>query len=591
MDVWIVSAILIVALVLLITEKLPVDLTAIGILVSLIFTRILTPLEAIAGFASPAVIAVGAMFLVSKGMIRTGAVGFIGQKVIEYSRGSPKLALLVILLIVGLASAFINNTPVVVLFIPIVLSLSCELDISPSKFLIPISYASILAGTCTLIGTSTNIIVSDLSVMYGYGALGMFELSVLGVPIALLGVTFLLLAAPRLMPSLHSPICELKDSHHRRYLAELSIPRGSRLIGQDPGRVFAEKYPFLEVLELIRYSHIYYPDRDRVTIAPDDLLLVKSSANDLVEILHSNTVELPLSERGMNFGAGEKESLIVELIIPPQSSLLGERLLESRLRRDPDIHIIAIQRSGLHYTEQKIHDVKLKIGDILLVRCPITRLERLRGQTDFIVVEDVHHEIVHKRKARVCFLIFGGMVAAATSGMADIMVCALAAVFFMILTGCLQLRDAYRALQGNVLILIVGTIALGTAMEKTGASKYYAEAFLQIFADVGPITALGAIILLTSISTQLLSNNATAILLLPIAISTALGLGLSPKPFIIAVCFGASACFATPIGYQTNLLVYGPGRYRFSDYLKLGIPLNIIVLLMGSWFIPMLWPF
>jgi len=591
MDVWIVSAILIVALVLLVTEKLPVDLTAIGILVSLIFTRILTPLEAIAGFASPAVIAVGAMFLVSKGMIRTGAVGFIGQKVIAYSRGSPKLAMLVILLIVGLASAFINNTPVVVLFIPIVLSLSCELDISPSKFLIPISYASILAGTCTLIGTSTNIIVSDLSVLHGYGALGMFELSVLGVPIALLGVTFLLLAAPRLMPGLHSPICELKDSHHRRYLAELSIPRGSPLIGQDPDRVFAEKYPFLEVLELIRYSHIYYPDRDRVTIAPDDLLLVKSSVNDLVEILHSSMVELPISERGMNLGAGEKESLIVELIIPPQSSLLGARLLESRLRREPDLHIIAIQRSGLHYTEQKLHDIKLKTGDILLVRCPITRLEGLRGRTDFIVVEDVHHEIVHKRKARICFLIFGGMVAAATSGVADIMVCALAAVFFMILTGCLQLRDAYRALQGNVLILIVGTIALGTAMEKTGASKFYAEAFLQIFEDVGPFAVLGAIILLTSISTQLLSNNATAILLLPIAISTALGLGLSPKPFIIAVCFGASACFATPIGYQTNLLVYGPGGYRFSDYLKLGIPLNIIVLLMGSWFIPMLWPF
>jgi di/tricarboxylate transporter len=591
MDVLIVSAILIIALVLLITEKLPVDLTAIGILVSLIFTRILTPLEAIAGFASPAVIAVGAMFLVSKGMIRTGAVGFIGQKVITYSHGSPKLAMLVILLVVGLASAFINNTPVVVLFIPIVLSLSCELDISPSKFLIPVSYASILAGTCTLIGTSTNIIVSDLSLMHGYGALSMFELSVLGVPIALLGITFLLFAAPKLMPSLHSPICELKDSHHRRYLAELSIPRGSSLIGQDPDRVFAEKYPFLEVLELIRYSHIYYPDRDRVTIAPDDLLLVKSSANDLVEILHSNTVKLPLSERGINFGAGEKESLIVELIIPPQSSLLGERLRESRFRRDPDIHIIAIQRSGLHYTEQKIHDIKLKIGDILLVRCSITRLERLRGQTDFIIVEDVHHEIVHKRKARVCFLIFGGMVAAATSGMADIMVCALAAVFFMILTGCLQLRDAYRALQGNVLILIVGTIALGAAMEKTGASKFYAEAFLQIFADVGPIGVLSVIILLTSISTQLLSNNATAILLLPIAISTALGLGLSPKPFVIAVCFGASACFATPIGYQTNLLVYGPGGYRFSDYLKLGIPLNIIVLLMGSWFIPMLWPF
>jgi di/tricarboxylate transporter len=419
----------------------------------------------------------------------------------------------------------------------------------------------------------------------------MFELSVLGVPIALLGVTFLILAAPRLMPSLHSPVCELKDSDHRRYLAEFSIPRGSPLIGQDPGRIFTEKYPFFEVLELIRYSHIYYPDRDRVTIAPDDLLLVKSSANDLVEILHDKAVELPLSQTNLNSGVVEKESLIVELIIPPQSSLLGERLLESRLKRHPDLHILAIQRSGLHYTEKKIHDVKLKIGDILLVRCPMSRLESLRGQTDFIVVEDVHHEIVHKRKARIGFVIFGGMVAAATSGLADIMVCALAAVFFMILTGCLQLRDAYRALQGNVLILIVGTIALGAAMEKTGASQFYAEAFLRIFSGAGPTTVLTAIILLTSISTQLLSNNATAILLLPIAISTALGLGLSPKPFIIAVCFGASACFATPIGYQTNLLVYGPGGYRFSDYLKLGIPLNIIVLLMGSGFIPALWPF
>ncbi|MGD2268851.1 MAG: SLC13 family permease [Desulfobacterales bacterium] len=591
MDVWIVSLVLVVALILLITEKLVIDLTAIGILVTLMLTRILTPLEAIAGFASPAVITVGALFLVSKGMIRTGAVGFIGQKVIEYSRGSQKLAMLVILLIVGVASAFINNTPVVVLFIPIVLSLSCELDFSPSKFLIPVSYASILAGTCTLIGTSTNIIVSDLSALHGYGVLRMFELSVLGIPIALLGIVFLIFAAPVLMPSLHSAVCELKDSDHRRYLAEISIPRGSRLIGQDAARVFSASYPALEVLELIRYSHIYYPDRDRVTIAPDDLLLVKSSANDLVEILHSNAVELPLAERGMNFGAAETESLIVELIIPPQSSLLGERLLESRLKRDPDIHIIAIKRSHLHYTEKKIHDVKIKIGDILLARCPVDELERLRAETDYIIVEDVHHEIVHKRKARVAFLIFAGMIAAATSGLADIMVCALTAVFLMILTGCLQLRDAYRALQGNVLILIVGTIALGAALEKTGASKMYAEAFLYIFADLGPVFVLAAMILLTSISTQLLSNNATAILILPIAISTALGLGVSPRPFIIAVCFGASACYATPIGYQTNLLVYGPGGYRFSDYLKLGIPLNILVLLMGSFFIPVLWPF
>jgi len=591
MTIWLVTAILVIAMLLLITERLPVDLTSIGIMVALILTGILTPKEAIAGFASPAVITVGSMFLISKGMIRTGAVGFISQKVLQYSRGRPQLAIVLILTIVGLASAFINNTPVVVLFIPIILSLSCELDFSPSKFLIPISYASILAGTCTLIGTSTNIIISDLSAMYGFGALGMFELSRLGVPIALIGIAFLIFAAPRLMPSMHNPVCELKNDAHRRYLAELQVPRGSRIIGEDPDSYFAQKYPDTEVLELIRYSHIFYPDRDAVKMAPDDLLLVKGSANDLVEILHENIVELPLGEQSINFGAEQKKSLIVELIIPPQSSLLGVRLIESRLQRDPDIHIIAIKRQELHYTEQKIKDIRLKIGDILLIRCPESALDRLRGETDYIIVEDVHHEIIHKRLARRAFLIFGGLLVAASTGMADIMVCALAAAFLMIISGCLQLRDAYRAMEGRVLLIIIAMFALSAALQKTGASEFYARAFLSLFSGLNPIYVLSGVIILTSISTHILSNNATAILLLPIAISAAVGLGVNPKPFIIAVCFGASACFATPIGYQTNLLVYGPGGYRFSDYLKLGMPLNLLFLVMGSLFIPMIWPF
>ena len=591
MTILLVTLILIAAMLLLITEKLPVDLTSIGIMVVLTLTGILAPKEAIAGFANPAVITVGAMFLISKGMIRTGAVAFISQKVIEYSRGRPTLAIFLILVIVGAASAFINNTPVVVLFIPIILSLSCELGFSPSKILIPVSYASILAGTCTLIGTSTNIIISDLSAANGFGALGMFELSPLGLPIALLGLFFLIFAAPRLMPTVHNPVCELKDSEHRRYLAEFHIPRESPIIGENPNFYFTEKYPGMEVLELIRYSHVYYPDRDPVKIAPDDLLLVKGSANDLVEILNEETMELPMAEADINFTAEQNESLIVELIIPPESRLLGERLVASRLQRDPDIHIIAIKRRELHYAEPKVKDVRLKIGDILLVRLPETSLDRLRGETDFIIVEDVHHEIVHKRLARRAFLIFGAMIVAASTGLADILVCALAASFLMVLTGCLQLRDAYRAMDGRVLLIIIAMIGLSTALEKTGASKLYAEVFLDLFSGLGPAYVLSGVILLTSISTHVLSNNATAILLLPIAISAAQGMGIDAKPFIIAVCFGASACFATPIGYQTNLLVYGPGGYRFSDYLKLGMPLNLLVLIMGSVFIPMIWPF
>ena len=591
MLIWLVTLILVVAMLLLITEKLPVDLTSIGIVVVLTTTGILTPTEAIAGFASPAVITVGAMFLISKGMIRTGAVGFISQMVNRYSRGRPTLAIFLILVIVGTASAFINNTPVVVLFIPIILSLSCELDFSPSKVLIPVSYASILAGTCTLIGTSTNIIISDLSAKHGLGSLGMFELSPLGVPIALLGIFFLIFAAPKLMPNMHNPVCELKDDEHRRYLAELQVPHGSRIIGEKPESYFSQKYPGMEVLELIRYSHVFYPDRDAVKIAPDDLLLVKGSANDLVEILHDDMVELPMTEQGLNFEAEEKQALIVELIIPPQSSLLGERLVTSRLRRDPDIHIIAIKRRELHYAEPKVKDIRLKIGDILLVRLPGSSLERLRGETDFIIVEDVHHEIEHKRLASRAFLIFGAMVVAASTGLADILVCALAAAFLMVLTGCLQLRDAYRAMEGRVLLIIIAMIAMSAALEKTGASEFYARAFLGLFSGLSPAYVLSGVILLTSISTHVLSNNATAILLLPIAISAAQGLGVDPKPFIIAVCFGASACFATPIGYQTNLLVYGPGGYRFSDFFKLGMPLNLLVLIMSSLFIPRIWPF
>ncbi|MFZ0611089.1 MAG: SLC13 family permease [Desulfobacterales bacterium] len=590
MSLWIVTILLVAVLVLLITEKLPVDLTAIGLMVALILTGILTPLEAVAGFASPAVITVAAMFMISQGMIRTGAVGFIGQRVIALSRGNSTLAMLVIMLIVGVSSAFINNTPVVVLFIPIVLSLSCELGFSPSKFLIPVSYASILAGTSTLIGTSTNIIVSGYSAARGFGALGMFELAPVGVPIAIVGIAFLTFAAPLLMPSHRSPVCELKEGGRRRYLAEFSIPRDSRLTGRRADQAFADSHPALEVLELIRYSHIYYPDRDAVTIAPDDLLLVKGSANELVDILNAEGVELPLAEKGLVLGSGENASIVIELIIPPQSTLVGMRLVESRLQHDPDVHIIAIERSGLHYTEKHIPDIRLRNGDILLIWCPERKLANLRAETDLIIVEDVQHEIVHQRKARLAFSIFGALVIAAAAGLADIMVCALAAVFLMITTGCLQLREAYRALQSNVLLLIVGTIALGTAMEKTGASQRYAEAFLSLFTHADPVLVLAGVILLTSISTQLLSNNATAILMLPIAISSAQKLGVDPKAFIVAVCFGASACFATPIGYQTNLLVYGPGGYRFSDYLKLGLPLNLIVLVLGTLLIPLFWP-
>lgn len=591
MDIWIVSAILLLTLYLLVTEKISVDLTAIGIMVLLVVSGLLTPRETISGFANPALITVGAMFIVSKGMMRTGGVEFLGRKIIQLANGNYKLALIIILISVAVASAFINNTPVVILFIPVIMTMCCEFGLSPSKFLIPISYTSILAGTCTLIGTSTNIIISDLSKNYGYAGLTMFELSILGVPIAIAGIAFLYVAAPRILPALANPICQLQDSDHRQYLAELRVPEESSLIGTNSAEIFQTEYPSINVLELINKSTIYRPKRDQTTIAANDILLVKGSLNDLVAILHKEQIDLPSSEKDLVLGAQKDPPIVVELIISPHSSLRGQKLIRTELAEDPDIHVIAVKRSNLHLSETKIHDVRLQTGDIVLIWCHESKLEALRAVQGIIVIEDVYEELVHKRKAWWSIINFISMIGTATLGLADIMTCALTAAFLMIVTGCLQMRDAYRAMQGDVLLLIAGTIALGVAMQKTGASQLYAETFINLFSGFSPLIVLGAIILLTSICTQILSNNATAVLLLPIAISTAMGIGVDPKPFIVGICFGASACFATPVGYQTNLLVYGPGGYSFTDYLKLGIPLNIFIVVAATLAIPHIWPF
>lgn len=591
LQIILVSLILIVTLILLISEKISVDKTAMGIMVLLALTGILTPKEAVAGFANPAVITVAAMFLLSHGLIRTGAVGFVTQLLLHFSKANKTYAFILILFSVAIASAFINNTPVVVLFIPIVMGLSCECDFSPSKLLIPLSYVSILAGTCTLIGTSTNIIVSDLYNLAGYAPLSMFELGKIGIPIALLGIVFLFFVSPKLMPGRTAPVCELDEEKANKYIAELVVPENSPLIGNKNIIDFTWERLGLNVIEIFRNGNIFDPARTSICVKQEDILLVKGSAEDLVSVLKKQLLELAHGEEDMAFGSGLKDDLIIELIVPPLSSLLKEPLLSTDLKDDPDVQIIAIRSRSHHYSYRKIQRVKLKIGDIILIRCPREKLSKIRKSTDFVIIEDIHHAMIDKEKARLAVGIFTGVVLGATFGVADIMVCSLTGVFLMTLTHCVSLKDAYRSLQSEVLLLIVGTIALGVAMQKTGATKLYADFFLSFFDGMSPKYVLAGIILLSSICTHILSNNATAVLLLPIAISTAISLGVNPKPFIIGICFGASACFATPIGYQTNLLVYGPGGYRFSDYFKLGMPLNIIVIVCSAVLIPMVWPF
>ncbi|WP_321491836.1 SLC13 family permease [uncultured Desulfobacter sp.] len=586
-----VSLILVLTLGLLSSEKIAVDKTAIGIMVLLSLTGILTPAEAVAGFANPAVITVGAMFLLSRGLIRTGAVGFLSELVLKFSKGNKHHAFIIILVSVALLSAFINNTPVVVLFIPIVMALSCECDFSPSKMLIPLSYVSILAGTCTLIGTSTNIIVSDLAYLEGFEELSMFELGRIGGPIAVIGIIFLFVVSPKLLPGRTGPECELDEGKEKEYIAELKVPEKSPLIGEEDISLHARDTLDLDVVEIFRGGEVFDPSITKTTIRQDDILLVRGSAQELISCLQSKKLSLVHGDESLTFGSKPEEDLIVELIMPPQSSLLREPLISAELENDADVRIIAIRSRMGYYFYRKIKSVKLRTGDILLVQCPRNRLDKIRKSTDFVMIEDIHHTIIDRQKAGIAAGIFGAVVVAATLGLSNIMICALAGVFLMTLTHCLSLKDAYRSLQSEVLLLIIGTLALGLAMQKTGATELYAHAFLDLFSGHGPHMILFAIIILTSICSHVLSNNATAVLLLPIAVSTAVSLGVDPRPFIIGICFGASACYASPIGYQTNLLVYGPGGYRFSDFIKLGLPLNIMVIVLAAVFIPVFWPF
>jgi len=590
-DIVLVTIILLAAIALLASEKLPVDLTAVGIMVALMITGVLTPREAVAGFANPAPLTVGALFVVSKGLTRTGSLGVLNRLIVHSTGGRPRHILALSLLLAGLLSAFVNNTPVVVLLLSVLLAVSGRYGLSPAQFLIPVSFMSIMAGTTTLIGTSTNIIISDLAAGSGLAPIGMFELSRLGVPLAVIGALLLLVLSRRLLPETRTPIHHRDQGERTRYISELQITPDSAMIGQDVTAALGQRSSDIEIFEVVRGDQVLYPATDDCTLRADDLLLVAATASDLIDLLGGKDVTLPTVDGEPLDSPYDRDSQIVEVVIAPESRLLGRQVRNTPLASMDNLHVIGMQRRRVHYSERKMSRLRLLVGDILLIQCGARQLARLRADGGVIVVEDVVRTIENRRKGPLAAAIFGAMVAAAALGWLDILTAALAAAFAMLLTGCLRPREAYDALDLPVLILIVGTLALGDALARTGAAELYASGMLSVAAGAGPHAVLAGVIVLTSVLSHFLSNNSTAVLMLPIALATAASLGVDPRPFVVGVCFGASACFATPIGYQTNLLVYGPGGYRFLDYTRLGMVLNVLVWVGASVFVPRMWPF
>ncbi len=590
-EMLIVAAILLLALVLFVTELVPIDLTALVVVGLLILTGVLTPAEGLSGFSHPAPVTVAAMMVLSAGLLRTGAVAKLGQKVSALGGTSEVSQLAVIFPVVALLSAFISNTAAVAMFIPLVLNIAREKNLSPSKMLLPLSYAAILGGACTYIGTSTNIIVGTI---YADGArppLQMFEFTGLGLVLLGLGAVYMLAIGQRNLPYRPTEASLTEGYRLREYLTELVIRADSPLLEKTLRETDFSRLLDIEVLEIQRGPEKLRLFLQDVRLRRGDILIVKGNLENILKIRDTEGVdilaEVKLSDRDLK----SEDITLAEAVISPDSFLIGRTLKEANFRQRYQATALAIRRHGSQIRD-KLGRVRLRVGDMLLVQVRKAILGNLRQDADFmLILEESPGSDFRFSKLPVAILIFLGVIAAAAFQKLDIVLAALLGALLMVLMRCISLRHAYLAVDWRIVILIGGTLALGTAMEKTGTANAIADSLVAWFGAQGPVALIAVLYLLTLGMTELMSNNATAALLTPIAISIAHQGGWDPRPFAFCVAFAASCSFLTPIGYQTNTMVYGPGGYRFTDYFKVGVWLSLISWLAATLLIPRIWPF
>jgi len=589
-QILIVFGLLAATFALMVWEKLSIDLVAMLTFSALIVTGILTPTEAFRVFGSDAVITVACMFVLSAALERTGVIETIGRKLDRFVGRKDWTVLLVVLPIVALVSAFVNNTPVVVVFMPILISLAVARGLKPSKLLIPLSFASILGGTCTLLGTSTNILVSSTSKALGQPPLSMFELGKVGVILTLAGIIYLLTFGRKLLPNRDTLASILQTTDSKQYLTEVVIVGGSPLIGKTLADTPLANQPKARVLEVVRAGDTVRTPHNKILLQQGDRLRLATPLSSVIEINSLEGVEIsPKSKLGLEL-VGSQKAVVVECVIGPQSSLIGRSVRGVNFRRRYGVLVLAVHRKGVNLRED-FADVRLRYGDTLLIEGPEAAVRELRDGRDFLLLLDVPHEPKRRRKQWLAVGVVSLVVMLAALNVMSIAALAVLGAVLVVLTRCLDMEEAYQSVEWKILFLIFGMLALGVALEKTGGAHFLAGGIIHGLGSWGPVMVLSAVILITSIMTNFLSNNAVAVLLTPIAVETALALGVSTRPFIVAVAIGASACFATPIGYQTNTLVYGAGGYLFRDFLKVGLPLNLLIWILATWLIPWLWPF
>ena len=588
-QVAIVLALLVVALVLFSTERIPIEVVAILLVMALVLTNTLTAGEAFAGFGNDIVITIAGLFILTGGLARTGVIDLVGRRLHRTAGDSEFRIVALIMFAAAFCAAVMKNTTTTAMFLPVVLGIAARRNMSPSKLLMPLAFGAILGGTCTLIGTSTNLAVSGALPRYGIQPFTMFELTRVGVIIVGVGMVYMLLVGRRLLPRRKSAESLTEQYHVRQYMTEVIVLDDSPLISKSLAEARIGDELDLTVLGILRGEQSRIAPNPMERIRADDLLLVQGRVEYILKVKAEAGIEIKSDFELNDSFLESKDTELFEAMVPRGSDFIGRTLKRLDLRKRYGVVILAIDRHGVDLLS-KISRVRLRFGDVLLIQANREQVERLAADGQILLLEEISEKQARPEKRRWALLAFVVFLFFSLTHLVPLPIAVLLGVMILLASQSLRMSEIYEIIDWRLLILIACMISFGVAMEKTRADQYLADLIVRGTGQYGPVAVLAGFFLMTVALTQPMSNQAAALVMLPIAVKTALALGLNPRTFAVTVTYAASCSFLTPLE-PACVLVYTPGHYRFLDFVKVGSILTVAVFAIVVWLVPVFWPF